>query len=95
MDLLQSEPCLFAHEELQQMNKFFFRNRINVCEKPSQKAYLEALILKWGGQKLLSRFKDESGDLDKELIKETLWEVKSFSDIQHLGEIFDYSPTST
>lgn len=76
------------------MNKFFLRNRINVCEKPSQKAYLDAIIGKWGGPKLLKRLTNEYGELDKELLKEALWEAKTFADIKELGAIFDHGPSS-
>lgn len=65
-----------------------------VCDKPSQKAYLEAIIEKWGGKHLLRSLKDENGDLNKDLVKEALWEVKTYSDIIPLGAIFTHSPSS-
>lgn len=76
------------------MNKFFLRNRINISEKPSQKAYLQAIIEKWGGAELLKSLRNEFGDLDKELLKQALWEVKTYSEIKPLGAIFTHSPSS-
>lgn len=90
VDLLQSDPCLFAHEELRQMNKYFLRNRIRVCEKPTQKAYLETMIKEWGSAKLLERLKDQSGEFDQDLLKKALWEVKLYSELKTLAAIFEH-----
>lgn len=70
------------------MNKYFFRNRIKVCNKPSQKAYFETLIEQWGSKDLVDSLKKDNGDFDYELLAKALWDTKSYSELKQLGAIF-------
>jgi hypothetical protein len=88
-----SEPSLFSTEELYQMNKFFLRNRIRACEKPSQAEYLTNLVKKWGGDECLASMSSDEGTLDPEKLRRALWDIKKYSEITYLSNCFDFDPT--